>query len=53
MLRILQSLIENCHLEVERTDKGWRLTGEGPLGVFGLLFLVLALVYWGITAWMT
>ena len=53
MARLLQSLVEHCHIEFERTEKGWRLTGKGPLGVFGLLLLVFMLAYWGVTAWMT
>ena len=53
MARLLQALVEHCQIELERTEKGWRLTGKGPLGVFGLLSLVFVLAYWGIMSWMT
>ena len=47
MVRLLQSLIENGKVELERHEKGWRLTGEGLLGVTGILLLVAVLAYWG------
>ncbi|MEA2891452.1 MAG: hypothetical protein QOI05_2245 [Bradyrhizobium sp.] len=39
MWPILQSLVDNCSVAVEYTDKGLRLVANGPVGVLALLVL--------------
>ena len=43
MQKIFQKLLEDCLVVVEKTKSGFRLTGKGPLGVVGLVIVLLVL----------
>ncbi len=41
MQKIFQKLLEDGLVVVEKTKSGFRLTGKGPLGVVGLVIVLL------------
>ena len=45
MWPILQSLVENCSLAIEYTDKGLQFVANGPVGVAALVFVCSLLAF--------
>ena len=45
MRQVLIAIIENAHVEFERTDGGWRVSGKGPLGIVALPAIVVLLTW--------
>ena len=51
MLQVLIAIIENAHVEFERTEKGWRLSGKGPLGILALYAIAVVVLAW-VVGWL-